>query len=263
MAAGGAPAAARGTVGSRPRVSAETPVAATGSGPGAPLLDDGPDVSAETSRPPWALRRRRSRRAASAFPRKRLSAPSALPRPAPRGRPAAFPRKRAAASPATAPLVVMRHDRRRRRPRRRPPDPHRLAGPTPGARPPRPRLPLPRLRPHALRSPSRPALGRRRRDQARQPRSPLPPASPGRARGGLHRRAAAGRRAALPSSRRQSARRRAAAPAGAHGAAGLPHGPMGVGGHSLDVEASVPSWDGARVELGWAVDFLRQSSLGA
>ena len=74
---------------------------------------------------------------------------------------------------------------RRRDPRRRPPHPHHLAGPAPGAGGPRPAVPFPGLRQPPRRCSPHRALGPRRPDRARQPRAAVPPAPPGGARRGV------------------------------------------------------------------------------
>ena len=63
-------------------------------------------------------------------------------------------------------------------PRRRPEDPHHSPGAAAGAAGARPRVPVPRLQRAALRCPSRPPLGRRRCNAARQPGAALPPPPP-------------------------------------------------------------------------------------
>ena len=97
--------------------------------------------------------------------------------------------------------------RRRHRPRggrcerraaeRRAPNPQHSAGGAPGARKPRPRVPLPRLHRHPPPPrPSRAALGQRRRDLPRQPHPAVPDPSPAGARGRIRR--AAPRRRRVP-----------------------------------------------------------------
>ena len=70
-------------------------------------------------------------------------------------------------------------------PQRRPQDPDHSTADSARSRVPRPGLPLPGLHLEALRRPPHRPLGRRPRNEALEPRAPLPPASPPAPRGGL------------------------------------------------------------------------------
>ena len=139
---------------------------------------------------------------------------------------------------------------------RLPQDTHDLARVAPGACVPRRAVPVPRVSESPLRFAPRSALGRRRRDGARQSRAVVPPPPPVGARGGVQRdaRCQRGRGFVRPDGRPLAAAPQAPAWTGV---------PLAPTNERLDREdnaigpnTATPAWRGERLDVAWAVGVL-------
>ena len=180
------------------------------------------------------------------------------------------PRRRHARSRGNVPAPGVRREpggdaaRRGRADRRsRRPDAHDSAGDPARAAPPRPRLPVPGLRPAVRPGPSHPPLGPWRPHHALEPRDALPAPSPRRPRGGLSGGTTARRRRCGSGDRTDdrcpTSRLRPRCPTipsdvirARNEAAGL----------RLHARTACPGWLGERLDVGWAIDVLHPRAIG-
>ena len=123
-------------------------------------------------------------------------------------------------------------------------------------------VPVPGVRDPRGAGPSHAPLGRGWPDHAIKPGAPLPPPSPGRARGGLPDHARAGWHRPGPPPRRPAPPGSTASGAGPRRPGGALRAEHAAQGLQLTAKTTCPLWLGERLDLVWAIDVLHPLATG-